>query len=45
MYLKWGTVEERERGWGGKKRGKVSTQATWDEGEQESHHTPRRDSK
>ncbi len=25
--------------------GEVSTQATWDQGGRESHHTPRRDSK
>jgi hypothetical protein len=37
----WG----KEKGDGKEKGGEVSTQATWDQGGRESHHTQRRDSK
>jgi hypothetical protein len=38
MYLKWGTVGEREMGMGRKRGWEVGTQATWDQSGQESHH-------
>jgi hypothetical protein len=43
MYLKWGTVGEKEKGMG--RGGEVSTQATRDQSGRESHHDARRDSK
>jgi hypothetical protein len=36
MYLKWGTVEEREKGMG-RKGGEVSIQPTRDQSGRESH--------
>jgi hypothetical protein len=38
MYLKWGTVGEREKGMGRKVGGKVSTQATRNQSGRELHH-------
>jgi hypothetical protein len=38
MYLKWGTVGEREKGMGWKGEGGVSIQPTRDQSGQESHH-------
>ncbi len=44
--LEWGTVGEQGKEIGeGKGRGEVSSQATWDQSGQGSHHTQRRVSK